>query len=158
MTKDGKLRRETVIEFFNALIEGYKEEIQAQSSEPTAYLRKPSIKLIAHNSLSQKNLHDGEGEAQTRRKNTDRRRSTIRNSLDSININLPFENSEVTSLSWNEYQEIKLIFYSVNFRGKECIHFSELQTRKRGSARIPQAGEQQLQSEGLVWSLLCLHR
>jgi hypothetical protein len=50
--------------------------------------------------------------------------------LEHIAAMLPYENTELTALGWNEYQEIKLILYSVNFKGKESITFPELKQRR----------------------------
>lgn len=46
-----------------------------------------------------------------------------------MTVLLPFENADGTGIGWDEYQEIKLIIYSANFRGKEAITLAELKDR-----------------------------
>lgn len=60
---------------------------------------------------------------------SNRKRTSTIVPLHKMSIVLPFENCEFTSLGWDEYQEIKLILYSANFKGRESISLDDLNER-----------------------------
>ena len=58
-----------------------------------------------------------------------KRRSSVVAALERMRVFLPFEDLDRTGIGWDEYQEIKLIVYSANFKGKEYIDLKDLKER-----------------------------
>ena len=109
-------------QFIQTLCEGCKSIIETSNkSQPLSTPKHPTSKKLnqnkeADNQAVLQNIHSS---------NTRRRNSTV-TALSKMNVILPFENCEFTTLGWDEYQEIKLILYSANFQGKISISLNEL--------------------------------
>lgn len=153
--------------FFEAIVDSMRPNFNQQSNQGSSseenhpFLRKGSIKSLK----SQKPtiapfkfdaLEPPEDYSLTTRHQ--KARSSVVPVLENITAMLPYENTEITALGWNEYQEIKLILYSVNFRGKESITFPELKQRRGFSSRIPETRDRKLQIAAAALAVLDLCR
>ena len=86
-------------------------------------------KVASLKNLTQLKAGDSLSTSKTDENPSSRRRTTTLPALDRMTILLPFDNSDGGGLGWDEYQEIKLIFYSANFKGRESISLDELKER-----------------------------
>ena len=143
-----------MLEFIDALIEGYKDHIQTYDrSPPNTIERKHSIKRLAQSNISNKKFTtpvSPDDISPDNRRNS-QRRNTIRYNLDNIGFNMVLRDakaggSEISSLGWDEYQDLKLIFYSINFRGKDYLPTNELYNRIITIIRVYPTGNCTLQS------------
>lgn len=127
LTQAGLISQSSMTQFVNTLCDSLKN-VPAHKDKSGKGLGKkvPSIKKFDR----VKEIADSREEKADNPSSSRKRVSTVV-PLHKMSIVLPFENTEFTSLGWDEYQEIKLILYSVNFKGKECISLDELNERSQ---------------------------
>ena len=111
--------------FINTFCEGL-----VSSPEPKPKPQTPQIpKIPSLKNFSKINEDTAKPPGRNEDNPSSRRRSTNVPPIHRMTVFLPFENAEGTGLGWDEYQEMKLIFYSANFKGKESISLEELKDR-----------------------------